>query len=152
MRDTKLRNPIQDKAKPCTTLGDAAPWKLLMTGTLITNKELDVFSQYRFVNPIIFGTSFYKFRNTFFEMKGYGNHIPVFKKALTDTFLKRMHCIAFRTTKAECLDLPDITEEVRQVELEPKAMQVYRELEKESITQLKNSEVSAVNVLPNCCV
>ena len=60
-------------------------------------------------------------------------------------FLRMRAC--FRTTKAECLDLPDITEEVRQVELEPKAMQVYRELEKESITQLKNSEVSAVNVL-----
>ena len=143
----KIKESHTRQSKAMHHLGDAAPWKLLMTGTLITNKELDVFSQYRFVNPNIFGTSFYRFRNTFFEMKGYGNHIPVFKKALTETFLKRMHCIAFRTTKAECLDLPDITEEVRQVELEPKAMQVYRELEKESITQLKNSEVSAVNVL-----
>ena len=58
-----------------------------------------------------------------------------------------MHSIAFRVTKAECLDLPEITEEVRTVELEPKAMKVYQELKKESYTELKDSEVSAVNVL-----
>lgn len=36
-----------------------------------------------------------------------------------------MHSIAFRVTKDECLDLPEIIEEVREVELEPKAMKMY---------------------------
>ena len=50
-------------------------------------------------------------------------------------------------TKAECLDLPEITEEVRHVELEPKAMKMYKELEKESFTELAGGEVSAPNIL-----
>ena len=58
-----------------------------------------------------------------------------------------MHSIAYRVTKAECLDLPNITEEVRTVELEADAKKIYKELEKESYTELANSEVSAVNVL-----
>ena len=58
-----------------------------------------------------------------------------------------MHSVAYRVTKAECLDLPDITEEVRTVELEPKAMKLYTNLERESYTQMAGSEVSAVNVL-----
>ena len=80
-------------------------------------------------------------------MLGYGNHTPVFRKYLREDFLKKMHSVAYRVTKAECLDLPDITEEVRTVELEPKAMKLYTNLEKESYTQMAGSEVSAVNVL-----
>lgn len=128
-------------------LGDRARYKLLLTGTLITNKEIDVFSQYRFINSEIFGTSFYAFRNRYFDMLGYGNHTPVFRKHLMEDFLKKMHSVAYRVTKAECLDLPDITEEVRTVELEPKAMKLYTNLERESYTQMEGSEVSAVNVL-----
>lgn len=66
---------------------------------------------------------------------------------LREDFLKKMHSVAYRVTKAECLDLPDITEEVRTVELEPKAMKLYTNLERESYTQMAGSEVSAVNVL-----
>jgi SNF2 family DNA or RNA helicase len=80
-------------------------------------------------------------------MCGYGNHIPVFKKHMINDFLQKMHSIAFRVTKSECLDLPQITEEIRTVELEPKAMKLYKQLEKESFAELAGSEVSAVNVL-----
>lgn len=120
---------------------------MLLTGTVITNKEIDVFSQYRFLNKSVFGSSFFAFRNRYFDMTGYGGHTPVFKKWMSEDFLNRLHSIAFRVTKAECLDLPEIVEEVRNVELEPKAMKLYRQIEKESFAELATSEVSAVNVL-----
>ena len=66
-------------------LGAKAGYRLLLMGTVITNKAVDVFSQYKFVDPAIFGQSFY----------------------------------AFRATKAECLDLPEMTDILRQVELGP---------------------------------
>lgn len=128
-------------------LGDRAKYKLLLTGTLITNHEIDAFSQYRYLNRKIFGDSFYRFRNTYFDMVGYGNHIPRFRSYMQEDFLQKMHSVAFRVTKEECLDLPEIIEEVREIELDPKAMKMYRELESESYTELKDSEVSAVNVL-----
>ena len=128
-------------------LADHAKYRCLLTGTLITNKEIDVHSQYRFVNKDIFGASFYQFRNRYFDMLGYGGHVPVFRKSMTTDFLQRLHSVAFRVTKAECLDLPEITEEVRHVELESKAMKMYKELEKESFTELAGGEVSAPNIL-----
>jgi len=109
--------------------------------------DIFVFSQYRFLNKSVFGESFYAFRNRYFDMVGYGNHTPKFKAHMRDEFLDKMHSIAFRVTKDECLDLPDITEEIRMVELESKAMKLYKQLEKESYTELADSEVSAVNVL-----
>ena len=143
----KIKSAQTSVSKSMHVLGDKARYRMLLTGTLITNKEIDVFSQYRFINSDIFGTSFYAFRNRYFDMLGYGNHTPVFRKYLREDFLKKMHSVAYRVTKAECLDLPEITEEVRTVELEPKAMKLYSNLEKESYTQMAGSEVSAVNVL-----
>lgn len=107
-------------------LGAKAGYRLLLTGTVITNKAVDVFSQYKFVNPAIFGQSFYAFRGRYFDMVGYGNHTPVLKKSMEAELMERMHSIAFRATKAECLDLPEMTDILRQVELEPAALQIYR--------------------------
>ena len=143
----KIKENRTSQSKAMRHLGDKSRYKLLLTGTLITNKELDVFSQYRFLNKEIFGTSFYAFRSRYFDMCGYGNHVPVFKKSLLEEFLQKLHSVAYRVTKAECLDLPQTTEEIRTVELEPKAMKLYKQLEKESFAELSNSEVSAVNVL-----
>lgn len=89
----KIKENRTSQSKAMHHLGDKARYKLLLTGTLITNKEIDVFSQYRFLNSEIFGTSFYVFRNRFFDMFGYGNHIPVFKKQMMDDFLQKMHSI-----------------------------------------------------------
>lgn len=143
----KLKEARTAQSKAMHHLGDKARYKLLLTGTVITNRELDVFSQYRYLDKTVFGDSFYAFRNRYFDMTGYGNHIPRFRNYMLNDFLQKLHSIAFRVTKEECLDLPEITEEVRSVELEPKAKKIYKELEKQSFTELADSEVSAVNVL-----
>ena len=143
----KLKENRSQQSKTMHTLGDHARYKLLLTGTLITNREIDAYSQYRYLNSRIFGTSFYAFRNRFFFMSGYGQHTPVFKKEMTGDYLRRLHSIAFRVTKAECLDLPEITEEIRTINLEPKALKLYQELEEESFAELRDSEVTAPNIL-----
>ena len=106
-----------------------------------------MFSQYKYLNPAIFGNSFYTFRNRYFDMVGYGNHTPVLKKAMADELTRRLHSIAFRATKAECLDLPATTDIIRSVELEPAAMKVYRDLVKESYAELGEKEITAANIL-----
>jgi SNF2 family DNA or RNA helicase len=58
-----------------------------------------------------------------------------------------MHSIAFRATKAECLDLPETTDIVRLVELEPKAAKLYRGLARDSFAELANGEITATNIL-----
>lgn len=143
----KLKDGTSRQSKAMHRLGDRADFRLLLTGTAITNKELDIYSEYRFAEPDIYGKSFYAFRGKYFYMGGYGGYVPQFRKEMTDEFLEKLHSIAFRVRKDECLDLPSITEEVRQVELEPKAMQLYKRIEKESFATLKDSEVTVFNVL-----
>ncbi len=143
----KIKTHNISASKAMHRLGAKAGYRLLLTGTLITNKAIDVFSPYKFLNPTIFGTSFYAFRSRYFDMVGYGNHTPVLKKSMEAELSARLHSIAYRAAKADCLDLPETTDVVRQVELEPAARKVYRSLVKESFAELASGEVTAPNVL-----
>lgn len=143
----KIKTHNISASKAMHRLGAKAGYRLLLTGTLITNKAIDVFSPYKFLNPTIFGTSFYAFRSRYFDMVGYGNHTPVLKKSMEADLSARLHSIAYRAAKADCLDLPETTDVVRQVELEPAARKIYRSLVKESFAELTSGEVTAPNVL-----
>lgn len=69
------------------------------------------------------------------------------KKSMEQDLMKRIHSIAFRATKAECLDLPETTDIIRHIELEPVTLKKYKELVKQSYTELSAGEVTATNIL-----
>jgi len=143
----KLKTHNTNVSKAMHKLGAKAKYRLLLTGTIITNKAIDVFSQYKFLDPAIFGNSFYSFRNRYFDMTGYGQHTPVLKKSMEAALTQRLHSIAYRATKEECLDLPDTTDIIRYVDLEKPAAKVYQDLVKDSYAQLGNEEVTVTNIL-----
>lgn len=143
----KIKTHNISASKTLHRLGAKARYRLLLTGTVITNKALDVFSQYKFINPTIFGTSFYTFRNRYFDMVGYGNHTPVLKQSMESDLIQRLHLIAFRATKAECLDLPETTEIIRYVELEANTIRIYKDLVEDSYAELGKGEITVTNVL-----
>ena len=128
----KIKTHNISASKAMHHLGYRAKYRMILTGTVITNKAIDVFSQYKFVEPSVFGNSFYAFRNKYFNLVGYGNHTPVLKESMKEELMEKIHSIAFRATKAECLDLPETTDIIRYVELEPKAMEIYKSLVKDS--------------------
>ncbi|MEG1926894.1 MAG: DEAD/DEAH box helicase, partial [Ruthenibacterium sp.] len=143
----KIKTHNTKQAKALHHLGAKATYKMLLTGTVITNKAIDVFSQYKFISPAVFGQSFYAFRNRYFDMVGYGNYTPILKQAMAQELTEKLHSIAYRATKAECLDLPDIVETVRYVSLEPTAERVYKTLVKDSYAELSKGNITATNVL-----
>ncbi len=134
-------------SKAMHRLGRKTKYRMILTGTIITNKAIDVFSQYKFVDQTIFGNSFYAFRNKYFDMVGYGQHTPVLKESMKDELMEKLHSIAFRATKSECLDLPPTTDIIRYVELEPRTMGIYRSLVKDSFAELGKGELTVTNVL-----
>ena len=134
-------------SKAMHRLAARAKYRLLLTGTVITNKPVDVFSQYKFADPKVYGNSFYQFRNRYFDMVGFGGYTPVMKRSMEGEFTERLHSIAFRATKAECLDLPEFTDIVQRVDLEPQAMRIYRNLVRDCYAELAEGTVTVTNVL-----
>lgn len=143
----KLKSHKTAASKSMHRMGTLAKYRLLLTGTPVTNKAIDIFSQYKFLNPNIYGQSFYAFRNRYFFMTGYGNYTPVMKKSMEDEFTRRMHSIAYRATKAECLDLPETTDVIRKIQLEPAALKLYYSLVEDSFAELEEDEVTTTNIL-----
>lgn len=143
----KIKSHNIAASKSLHKLGEKACYKMILTGTAITNKAIDIFSQYKFLEPRIFGKSFYTFRNHYFDMVGYGLHTPVLKESMKDELKNKIHSIAFVAKKSECLDLPETTDIVRYVELEPYAMNTYKHLVRDSFAELQNSEITVTNVL-----
>ena len=134
-------------SKAMHRLAVRAKYRLLLTGTIITNKPVDVFSQYKFADPKVYGNSFYQFRNRYFDMVGFGGYTPVMKRSMEGEFTERLHSIAFRATRAECLDLPEFTDIVQRVDLEPQAMRIYRNLVRDCYAELAEGTVTVTNVL-----
>ena len=61
---------VQDRKDP-GGVGDKARYKLILSGTPVQNEAIDIFSQYRFLDPSIFGLNFYAFKNRYCVMGGF---------------------------------------------------------------------------------
>lgn len=143
----RIKTPSAKQSKALHKLGKVAKYKLILTGTPVQNQPLDFFSQYKFLDESIFGSSFYAFRNRYAIMGGYGGHQVVGYQNL-DELIRKAHSIAFRVTKEEALDLPEQIDQYQYCELEPEAARIYNEVKKQSYAELKNEqEITVRNVL-----
>jgi len=143
----RIKTPGAKQSKAMHRLGCIAKYRLILTGTPVTQGPLDFFSQYKFLDPGIFGNSYYAFRGRYAVMGGYENRQVVGYKNLPE-LIRKAHSIAFRVTKEEALDLPPFVDQVLYCELERKAMSIYTQLKKESVAELSEEKVlTATNVL-----
>lgn len=131
----RIKSPKAAQSKAMHLLGDNAPYKLILSGTPVQNAAVDIFSQYRFLNPSVFGDNFYAFRNRYCIMGGFDNKKIVAYRDL-DGLIKKEHSVALRVTKAEALDLPERTFENRTVTLNRKERTIYDRLRRDSFAEL----------------
>lgn len=135
----RIKNPRAAQSRAVQMLGDRAACRLILSGTPVQNSAIDLYSQYRFLDPGVFGANFYAFRNRYCQMGGYGGHEVVGFQHM-DELVRKEHSIALRVTKAECLDLPGQTFVRRYVQLEPAARQLYTQIARASCAELENGE------------
>jgi len=143
----KMKSRKTDTSRCMHRLGFKIPYRLLLTGTLVGNHAEDIFSQYKFLTPAIFGTSFHSWQNRYFDACGYGGYNHVLKPSMEEELMKKVHRAAFCATKAECLDLPETTDIIRFVELEENAAKLYRKVVKDCYAELESGEISVTNIL-----
>ena len=103
----KNRNSIQSKVS--AKIAETAKYALALSGTPRGNTDIDFYAQYRFINPIIFGT-WKEFDKEYLKPCGYMGYDRKFRPMKLKLFQSIIQENSFRITKKECLDLPDITE------------------------------------------
>ena len=143
----RIKEPSAKQSKALHRFGDIAKYKLILSGTPIQNNAIDLFSQYRFLDPSVFGTNFYAFRNRYAIMGGFDRRQIVGYKDL-DKLIQKEHSIAYRVTKDEALDLPEQTFITQHIPLEGKAKNLYDRIKRDSFAELENGgQITAPTVL-----
>lgn len=143
----RIKNPSAAQSKALHKLGDAAPFRMILSGTPVQNNAVDLYSQYRFLDPAVYGANFYAFKNRYCIMGGYGQHQIVGYRNM-DELVEKEHSVAYRVTKEECLDLPQQTFINRYVQFTDAEQAIYEQLRKSSFLELETGEnVTAITIL-----
>ena len=149
----RIKTPDAEQSKAMHQIGDIAKYKLILSGTPVQNDAIDLFSQYRFLNPNIFGYNFYAFRGRYAIMGGFNRKQIVGYKDL-DQLIQKEHSIAYRVTKAEALDLPEQTFLTRYIQLAGKEKQLYDKIKKDSFAAALAAFFSSASIrrFSSCCL
>ena len=143
----RIKTHDAQQSKAMHRLGDIAKYKLILSGTPGQNNAIDIFSQYRFLDPTVFGMNYYAFRGRYAIMGGFSNRQIVGYKDL-DELIRKEHSIAYRVTKEEALDLPEQTFITRNIRMDTKDKNLYDQIRKNSFAELESGgQITAPTVL-----
>lgn len=129
-------------------LGKRTKYKMCLSGTPMANSPLDVYGQYRFLDPSIFGTNHDAFLQEYAIMGGPERRFVVgFKnqKRLIDKFNSIAYSCNMRDI-SERLKLPkELPPTTREVKLPARDMKTLRDLSKEFIAECSTGNVIVIN-------
>lgn len=141
----KLKSPTSEVSKFFTQAGKMFRKRIGLTGTPMPQSPLDVFSQYRVLDPRIFGYLYTPFKQRYgvFNPRipqmlvGYGN---------LDELNDKFYSIAYRAGK-DVIELPEENFQHSFCQLGPEAAKVYKGLEKDFIAQVGEGKITAANAM-----
>ena len=140
----RIGDPFTKISKFCDTWGRRCARRVCLSGTPMGASRLNIFGQYRFLEPGLFGNSFVKFRQRYALMGGFeGREVVGWQNE--DELKAKVFCIGQRVKKSDVLDLPPVVHITRPVEMPPASKKAYNELAKDFVTEVGEGVVTASN-------
>ncbi len=121
-------------------------WLWMLTGTPAAQSPMDAYGLAKLVNPLAVPKFFSSFRDMVMFKATQFRWIP--KPTATQTVFNALQP-AIRFTKAECLDLPEMTYVDRHVALTKQQEQYYKVLKNKMIVEAAGEEITSVNAAVN---
>jgi len=140
---TAIKNRTTRRAQTIHRLFSHAPYKLILSGNPIPKSPAEIFSQYEFVDPGIFGDNYFGFVRRYFTVDHFNNVRGFRSSQAKKEFHDKLHSIAFRKRKEECLSLPPKIFQDRYVELSDEQRRIYDRLKEEAIAAYRDKTVAA---------
>ena len=148
----KIKSPGSKCSRFLTKIGKRVPHRYLVTGTPMAENPEDIYAQYRFLDPSIFGTRLGDFQDRYENidprMTANIGHRILDKnnpyKNLDELHDKMFSC-AFKADSS--VQLPAQRNITYKFPISKKAEKAYRELEKEGVLEYKAGDLVVENVL-----
>lgn len=138
---TKMKGAGSKRFKFIKKIVSMVPRRMLLTGSLNPNSYEDLWSQIYLLDlGASLGENITRYRLEYFVPSGYKGYGWSLAEGADKTIAKKIKHLLIRI-ESDQLDLPPINHVTRIVDLPPKAMKIYRELEKEFITEVENHGV-----------
>lgn len=131
---SKLKNWKSQISASCFEFGQRMESVYLLSGTPAPNNHTEYFGQMRCVDPLAFGTNFWRFAYKYFtpvKMRVQGTErIVNWRKipSMEDEFTSRLGNKSWSLRKIDCLDLPEQIDVTREVQLEPAEITAYLQI------------------------
>jgi len=108
--------------------------KLLLSGTPVSNKPENLWSQLRIIEAPVAST-YRKFKSAFCNMGFYGvssyKNLNLLREVVSEVSVRRL--------KADCLDLPEKTVEIRYIGMEREQEKLYRQMQEKLYIEIMQS-------------
>ena len=119
--------------------------RLCLTGTPMHDRPMDVFGQYRFLDPGIYGQSWTRFKFRYARWGGFGD-FKLIGYLNTEEFANQFGSIAIEVGR-DVLDLPETQHITLPVTLNAATTAAYSAIRKSFVTQLAEGTVTTPNAL-----
>lgn len=163
---SRLKNNRSITTETILSLRSLLAGRVVLSGTPAPNSETEYWGQLEFVSPNIFGSSFSKFKNSYFHLEDRDGK-PIFTNGMTMTrtmmqelykkrgaryaineanqrlLAERIAPVCHYAKKEECLDLPEEMDESRQVELGVKQRRIYTQMLRLLVAEINSKTVAA---------
>lgn len=148
----RIKTPRSNCSMYLARLGKVVPHRYLVTGTPLAEKPTDVYAQYKFLDPTIFGTNLGNFREEYENIDAVmtariGHRIldkyNPYKNL--DKLHEKMFSCAFYIKSS--IELPEQTDIIRTFHMPDKTEKLYHRVFKEKVAELNGLWLESDNVL-----
>lgn len=148
----RLKSPSSKASKFMQVLGRRCEHRYIATGTILAQNPLDVYAQYRFLDPTVFGTNYDNFCRRYTNIDTYKSMLfgyTVLDENEPYTNLEELNeKIMSRAFNVDAkLDLPPTRDIYVEFDLSPKVAKMYEQIRKDGALRLSKGNLEINNAL-----
>lgn len=144
---TRIKHRASKQSKAILRIGKVAKRRYAMTGTPTPNNPLEIFHQFKWMDPTIFGPSFFPFRDRYCLISTYGGFPKITGWKNMDELSKKISGHSYRVLKKDCLDLPEKVYKEFRFTAPEEMHKAYKAMAEDLITEVHGTEVSVSVIL-----
>lgn len=149
----RIKSIGSNSSRALARLTKHVPRRVLLTGTLMPHSPLDVFGQWRFMEPYALGwtdrhgvrrkATYEGFRDRFTDVNPFTKELKGFKDLdQLERILAKNSIVA---KKEDALDLPPTTDVIVPVELSPRERKAYADMKRDLATRFADGSLTAAS-------